>query len=90
MMVTHPNRGNDPYRPGRTPRPAEILAARAAASLTQTEAAKLVHSALISWQQWEAGTRRMHPATWELFWRKVGKAKRPAVEAAPVIDEDII
>jgi hypothetical protein len=33
----------------------------------------------------------MHPATWELFWRKVGKAKRPAVEeAAPVIDEDII
>jgi len=27
----------------------------------------LVHVALRTWQQWEAGDRRMHPAFWELF-----------------------
>lgn len=49
------------------PDPAEILAARRAAGLTQTAAAALVHSALRTWQQWEAGDRRMHPGLWELF-----------------------
>jgi len=49
------------------PTPEEIRAARAAAGLTQIAAGKLVHAALRSWQQWEAGDRQMHPAMWELF-----------------------
>lgn len=54
----------------RNPTPDEIRAARKAAGLTQTEAARLVFASLISWQKWEAGDRRMHPAFWELFRRK--------------------
>ena len=50
-----------------TPQPAEIKAAREAAGLSQTSAAELVHSGLRTWQQWEAGDRRMHPGLWELF-----------------------
>jgi DNA (cytosine-5)-methyltransferase 1 len=73
-MTNHPNRAR--AYPVAPPSPAEVRAARAAAGITQTEAAELVHSALRSWQQWEAepGTadhRRMHPAIWELFRLKV-------------------
>jgi len=50
-----------------SPAPAEIRAARERAGLTQTEAGALVHTAVRTWQQWEAGDRRMHPAYWELF-----------------------
>lgn len=53
--------------PAGSPAPAEIRAARERLGLTQTAAAALVHSALRSWQQWEAGDRAMHPALWELF-----------------------
>ncbi|ELY9612841.1 helix-turn-helix domain-containing protein [Salmonella enterica] len=49
------------------PTTAEIRAARLAASLTQSEAAKLVYSSLNAWSQWERGERKMHPAIWELF-----------------------
>lgn len=35
--------------------------------MTQTSAADLINSGLRTWQQWEAGDRRMHPAMWELF-----------------------
>ena len=49
------------------PQPAEIIAGRGAAGLTQTQAAQLVRSTLRTWQQWEAGDRRMHPGLWELF-----------------------
>ena len=44
--------------------------------MTQLDAAKLVYSGLRSWQHWEDGDRRMHPAIWELF-----KLKAPTVEA---------
>ncbi len=54
-----------------TPEPAEIRAAREAARLSQTAAATLVHSGLRTWQQWEAGDRRMHPGLWELFRLKI-------------------
>ncbi|MFM0197778.1 XRE family transcriptional regulator [Paraburkholderia strydomiana] len=70
-MVNHPNRSN--RAPGAViPTPDEVLAARQAAGLTQTQAAELVHSKLRAWQCWEAtpGTpehRRMHPGLWELF-----------------------
>jgi DNA (cytosine-5)-methyltransferase 1 len=56
------------------PSPEEIKAARLAAGLTQTEAAKLVHCTKRAWQMWEAEEeaphRTMHPAMWELFLEK--------------------
>ncbi len=50
-----------------SPAPAEIRSARQAAGLTQTQAASLVLSPLRRWQDWEAGTHRMHPGLWALF-----------------------
>lgn len=64
-MPSHPNRG--PKGPSSNPALEDIKAAREAAGLTQTAAATLVHSTCRSWQKWEAGDRRMHPAMWELF-----------------------
>ncbi len=71
-MTNHPNRGQR----GDTanPLPEEILAARQAAGLTQTEAASLVCGSLRAWQQWEAGDRRMHPGLWMLFSLRTEKA----------------
>ena len=54
------------------PAPNEIRAARINASLTQKEAGALVHAALRTWQDWEAGRRRMPAAAWELFLIKTG------------------
>ena len=42
-------------------------------SLTQTQAAHLVHASLRSWQQWEAGDRAMPPGLFELFMIKTGQ-----------------
>jgi len=64
-MTNHPNRGK--RTPSRNPRPAEIVAAREAAGVTQTQAGALLHTSCRVWQQWEAGARRMHPAFFELF-----------------------
>jgi DNA (cytosine-5)-methyltransferase 1 len=64
-MPNHPNRG--PKGPSANPAPASIRSAREAAGLTQTQAAELVHGSLRTWQQWEAGDRRMHGGLWELF-----------------------
>ncbi len=64
-MPNHPNRG--PKGPGTNPDPAEVRAAREAAGLSQTAAGVLLHTTCRTWQQWEAGDRRMHPAFWELF-----------------------
>ena len=65
VAIRTPNRGQR----GDTanPLPAEIIAARKAAGLTQTDAAGLVCGSLRAWQQWEAGDRRMHPGLWMLF-----------------------
>lgn len=70
-MPNHPNRG--PKGPSSTPTPAAIRAARDAAALTQTQAALLVHSTLRRWQEWEAGTYRMHPGLFELFTIKAAR-----------------
>jgi len=51
----------------KSPTKEEVVAARKLVGITQAHAATLVHSALRSWQQWEAGHRKMHPAIWELF-----------------------
>lgn len=68
-MGNHPNRSRG-GAPARNPAPGEVRAAREAAGLTQTQAGVLVHAGCRTWQQWEAGERRMHPAFWELFCRK--------------------
>lgn len=56
------------------PAPEKIREARESSGLSQTAAAELVHSGLRTWQQWEAGDRKMHPGLWELFCLKVGAA----------------
>ena len=61
-MPNHPNRAI----PGK-PTPDEVRAARAAAGLTQSQAAADVCVGIRNWQQWEAGERGMHPGLWKLF-----------------------
>lgn len=56
-----------------SPTPAAIRDARAAADLTQTEAAQTVRASLRGWQQWEAGDRAMPPGLFELFMLKTGQ-----------------
>lgn len=53
--------------PGRNPTPDEIRALRESLGLSQTEAAEIAFSTLRSWQNWEAGAARMHPAIWMWF-----------------------
>lgn len=60
--------------PGRNPSPDEIRAAREAAGLSQTAAAEICYSTLRSWQNWEAGAARMHPAIWA--WWQIGVQQR--------------
>lgn len=50
-----------------SPAAATIRAARAAAGLTQSQAAARVDCSLRAWQSWEGGERRIHPAVWRLF-----------------------
>lgn len=45
----------------------EIKKVRKNLNLTQEQAAKIVHVSKSTWQQWETGTRKIHPAFWELF-----------------------
>ena len=49
----------------------EIRAERNLAGLTQSQAARLIHSKLRTWQDWEAGIAQMHPGLWELFLIKI-------------------
>lgn len=64
-MPNHPNRG--PTGPFSNPTPSEVIEARKAAGMTQSEAAQAVRGTMRAWQEWEAGNRRMHPGLWELF-----------------------
>lgn len=80
-MTNHPNRSKRNPSAARNPKPAEIRAAREAAGLTQAEAADLIYCHVNSWQQWESEdadtSRRMHPAFWELWRRKVAERAKP-------------
>lgn len=67
-MPNHPNRGR--RSAASSPTPEQVLAARKAAGLTQSQAAELVHATRRAWQLWESGDRRMHPAFFELFEHK--------------------
>lgn len=71
-MTAHPNRSRRPGAAGANPQPDEIVEARLAVNLTQTQAAALVYCTLRAWQDWEAGARRMHPATWDLWRARAG------------------
>lgn len=62
--------------PGSTPKPAEIRALRESLGLSQTAAAKIVYSTLRSWQNWEAGDAKMHPAIWAWFRHSVNQGAR--------------
>ena len=75
-MTNHPN--SDPKGLSTIPDPAEIRTVREAYGLTQTAAGALVHTSCRSWQKWEAGDRRMHPAMWELFRIKAALLVRSA------------
>ena len=75
-MTSHPNRCAG--SPARNPTPEEVRAAREAAGLSQTQAARLIYCTLRGWQEWEAGNRRMHPAFFELF-----RAKSKIATASP-------
>lgn len=68
MSPAHPNRGAPTA--ASNPTPDQIRAARTAAGLSQTAAAKLIHGTERAWQDWEQGLRRMHPGLWELFQTK--------------------
>ncbi len=65
LAFTQPNAPARKY--WRSPSPAAIRKARQSAGLTQKVAAEKCFSALSSWQCWEYGTRRMHPAIWQVF-----------------------
>lgn len=65
-MTNHPNRSRA-ANPAKNPNRDDIVKIRTNAQLTQKQAADLVFSGLRTWQQWEAGDRRMHPGIWELF-----------------------
>jgi len=77
-MPNHPNRG--PQGPSSNPATTEIRAARESAGISQTAAAALLHTTCRTWQQWEAGDRRMHPAFWELFLLKTALIVRTATK----------
>ena len=53
----------------------EIRAKRKLARLTQKQACTMVHASLRSWNEWESGTRPMHPGLWELFCIKTSQLK---------------
>lgn len=67
----------------KSPKPAEIRAARERIGYSQTAAARVIYCALRTWQGWEDGSREMHPALWELWQHKVGI--RPAEVALDAI-----
>ena len=63
-MTSHPNRGKSARI---NPTAEQVRQARAESGLSQVEAARLIYCSERSWQQWEAGERKMHGAMWELF-----------------------
>lgn len=68
-----------------SPGSAEIAETRAAAGLTQAKSANLVHVAVRTWKQYEAGDRTPHVALWELYLLKSGQHPTLAItEKQPV------
>jgi len=59
-----------------SPLPAQILAAREAAGLTQVQAGALIYTPARTWQDWERGISGMHPGLWRLFLRFLDDIRR--------------
>lgn len=60
----------------KAPTPIVIRKARVHADLNYAQAAAPLYYGYRAWMQWEAGTRTMHPALWELWNLKVlGKGR---------------
>jgi DNA-binding transcriptional regulator YiaG len=59
----------------KNPAPADVLAARQRAGLTQAQAGALLYVNALAWFRWESGARKMHPAFWELFGRKCARSR---------------
>ena len=59
------------------PTPAQILAARKAAGLTQAQAARLLELPTPRWNEYERGKVRMSRQMWRLFLLLVGQADLP-------------
>ena len=69
-MTNNANNSSPPVRglsPFTIPDPEQVRERRKLAGLTQTQAATLVCAKLRTWQDWEAGSVKMHPGQWELF-----------------------
>ncbi len=74
MEATMPHTNRSKTRTAASnPTPAQIVAAREKAGLTQTAAAEVIRGSLRAWQDYEGGQRRMHPGLWELFRIKTGQ-----------------
>lgn len=73
-MTSHPNRNKNAPKLGHVPTGEEITRAREKAGLTQPASAELVYTSLRTWQEWEQGRGRMHPAAFELFLLKTGQS----------------
>ncbi len=73
-MPNHPNRSRA-KSPASNPDTDSIIGARINAGLTQQQSAQIVNSGLRTWQHWEDGDRRMHPALFEYFLLKTGQAE---------------
>ena len=56
-----------------SPNPLEIKTIRKTLGLTQAQAASIISVALITWQNYEQGNRKIHPAFWELFTLKTAQ-----------------
>lgn len=79
-MSNHPNR--NPNSRAASPAGRVIRTARLAANLTPQAAGALVYERASRWMAFEADEARMHPATWELWQRKVAELA-PSVTTPP-------
>lgn len=76
----------------RPPTPDEVRAARAAAGLSQREAAELIYRPRRAFEKWEQGARPMDPALFELFQLKAGrraKQERPRLRRVELTSEQM-
>jgi len=65
-----PHKNRSPLK-RKTPKPADIVAARTRAGLSVREASLLIYASVDAWTAWESGVRTMHPAFFELFLMKL-------------------
>jgi len=59
------------------PTPEQIRVARYGAHHTQLEAGAMIFASMRSWQDYESGARRMHPAIWA--WYLVATGQHPTM-----------